>query len=78
MMMVRWLVESNNGDEFYVDECMIDESGVREADIIFPVIVNETSTVGLRDSGNMSMLIVDESLVPKSEINSCNPEFLIR
>jgi len=63
------MVESNNGDEYYADECMSDESGVREADIIYPVIVNETSTVGLRDSGNMSMLIVDESLVPKGEIN---------
>jgi len=49
---------------------MSDESGVRDTDIFFPVIVNETHTVvGLRDTGNMSMLIVDESLVPKTEIN---------
>ena len=63
------MIEPNNCDESYVDECMSDESGVCHVDIIFSVIVNETSTVGLRDSGNMSMLIVDESLVSKSEIN---------
>ena len=48
------MFEPNNGDESYVsdvDECMSDESGVRDTDIFFPVIVNETSTVvGLRDT----------------------------
>jgi len=42
------MCESNNGDESYVsdiDECMGDESGVRDRGIFFPVIVNETSTV---------------------------------
>ena len=44
---VEWF-ESNNGDESYVndvDECMSEESGVRDTDIFFPVIVNETNTV---------------------------------
>ena len=67
------MFESNNGHDCYVndvDECLSDESGVRDTDVFFPVIVNETNTVvGLRDTGNMSMLIVDESLVPKTEIN---------
>ena len=53
------------------DNCMFDDSyaGVRnDMDIIVPVFVNGKPTTALRDTGNLSMLIVDEKLVPKTSV----------
>jgi len=50
---------------------MFDDSytGVRnDMDIIVPVFVNGKPTTALRDTGNLSMLIVDEKLVPKMSV----------
>jgi len=61
-------VENNDAND---DNCMFGDSytGVRnDMDIIVPVFVKGKPTTALRDTGNLSMLIVDEKLVPKTSV----------
>jgi len=58
-----------DNDNCDYDECLISDSVYGDSEFIVPVFVNGIKCKALRDSGNFGPVIVDESLVPKDDIN---------
>jgi len=58
-----------DNDNCDYDKCLMSDSVYGDSEFIVPVFVNGINCKALRDSGNFGLVIVDESLVPKDDIN---------